>query len=89
MTSTLPTNPLQKINEDNKLRPFLSSLFDAESYIKNVIIEGRSEESFSDIVNGIEEINVKIKEYISLHKVHHLCEQISFFLYYPICSRTI
>eukprot|EP00428_Durinskia_dybowskii_P087223 CAMPEP_0170426086 /NCGR_PEP_ID=MMETSP0117_2-20130122/38462_1 /TAXON_ID=400756 /ORGANISM="Durinskia baltica, Strain CSIRO CS-38" /LENGTH=44 /DNA_ID= /DNA_START= /DNA_END= /DNA_ORIENTATION= len=31
---------LRKINEDTGLRPFLSPLFDAQSYIKSVIKEG-------------------------------------------------
>jgi hypothetical protein len=60
--------PLQKINEDPRLRPFLSSVFDAQSYTRTVIKEGRSEESFANIVTLIEEINMEIKGYISQHK---------------------
>ncbi len=61
---------LKKINEDPRLRPFLSSLFDSETYTRNVIKEGRSEECFGNIVNCVEDINVEIKGYISQHKVH-------------------
>lgn len=59
---------LQKINEDPRLRPFLSSVFDAQSYTRNVIKEGRSEESFANIVTLIEDVNIEIKGYISQHK---------------------
>lgn len=60
---------IRKISEDSRLRPFLSSLFDPESYVTNVIAEGRSEECFENIVGYIEDINAEIKSYISMHKV--------------------
>lgn len=60
---------MRKMSEDPRTRPFLSSLFDAQSYIRSVVKEGRSEETFASIVSCIEDINVEIKGYISLHKV--------------------
>jgi len=60
---------MRKISEDPRSRPFLSSLFDSQSYIRAVVKEGRSEETFSTIVSCIEDINVEIKSYISQHKV--------------------
>ncbi len=61
---------LRRIGDDSRLRPFLSSHFDAESYIKNVIKDGKSEECFANIVSCIEDINAEIKDYISQHKVN-------------------
>ena len=49
---------LRKINEDTGLRPFLSPLFDAQSYIKSVIKEGKSEECFTNIVKCVDDINI-------------------------------
>jgi hypothetical protein len=60
---------LRKLSEDTRIRPFLSPLFDSQSYIKTVIKEGKSEECFNNIVSCIDEINVEIKGYISQHKV--------------------
>lgn len=60
---------LRKINDDARLRPFLSPLFDSQSYIKGVIKDGKSEECFTTIVKCVEDINVEIKSYISQHKV--------------------
>lgn len=64
----MSTLSLRKISEDPRSRPFLSSLFDSQSYIKTVIKEGRSEECFANIVSCIDEINEDIKGYISQHK---------------------
>lgn len=63
------TTPLRRINDDLRLRPFLSHAFDNQAYIKNVIKDGKSEECFHTIVQCIDEINVEIKGYISQHKV--------------------
>eukprot|EP01038_Epipyxis_sp_PR26KG_P011157 gene11157-14969_t len=59
---------LRAINDDVQLRPFLSSVFDAQQYIKNVIKEERSEECFATISACIEDVNADIKGYISQHK---------------------
>lgn len=68
-TSTLSVSSLKRISEDARLRPFLSPLFDPQAYIKTVIKDGKSEDCFNNIVNCIEDINVEIKGYISVHKV--------------------
>jgi predicted nuclease with TOPRIM domain len=59
---------VKKIGDDPRLRPFLNSHFDPQTYIKNVIKEGRSEECFKEIGTCIEEVNEEIKGYISQHK---------------------
>ena len=64
----MSSSTLRKISEDARSRPFLSSLFDSQTYIRNVIKEGRSEECFANIVSCIDEINEDIKGYISQHK---------------------
>ena len=61
-------NSIRKVSEDVKLRPFLSSHFDSQTYIKTVIKEGRSEECFNNVASCIEEVNEEIKGYISQHK---------------------
>ena len=67
---------MRKISEDPRSRPFLSSLFDSQSYIRTVVKDGKSEETFASIVACIEDINVEIKSYISQHKV---CRQITIY----------
>ncbi len=62
------TSSIRKFGEDPRLRPFLSNHFDSQSYIKNVIRDGGSEECFRDITNGIDEVNDEIKIYISKHR---------------------
>ena len=59
--------PLRRISEDAKLRPFLSSHFDKQNFIKNVIKDGKGEECLSDISSCIDDIKVEIKSYISKH----------------------
>eukprot|EP01035_Chromulina_nebulosa_P018304 gene18304-23989_t len=59
---------IRRFSEDVHLRPFLSSHFDSENYIKGVIKDGRSEECFQQISKGIDEVNKEIKSYISLHQ---------------------
>ena len=59
---------IRKVSEDVKLRPFLSSHFDSQSYIKTVMKEGRSEECFNNVTTCIEEVNEEIKGYISQNK---------------------
>lgn len=71
-TNTLSVSSLKRISEDARLRPFLSPLFDPQAYIKTVIKDGKSEDCFNNIVNCIEDINVEIKGYISVHKVNFL-----------------
>ena len=66
------SSSLRKVSEDPKLRPFLSSLFDSQNYVRTVIREGHSEESFTNIVDGVADINYEIKGYISQHKVNLL-----------------
>jgi hypothetical protein len=69
MKASTSVSPLRKIGDDSRLRPFLSSLFDSQTYIKSVIKDGQSEECFANITKYIEEINAEIKSYISQHKV--------------------
>lgn len=59
---------VRRCSEDPRLRPFLSSHFDAQSYIRNILKEGKSEESFLEISSAIHEVNSEIQEYISAHK---------------------
>ena len=59
---------IRKVTDDAKLRPFLSTHFDAQSYIKTVIKDGRSEECFNTISTCIDEVNEEIKGYISQNK---------------------
>jgi hypothetical protein len=70
---------LRKINDDSRLRPFLSPLFDAQSYIRTVIKEGKSEECFSNIVRCVDDVNIEIKGYISQHKVSAGTSYLCFF----------
>jgi endonuclease III len=62
------SNSVRKVSEDAKLRPFVSSHFDSQTYIKTVIKEGRSEECFNNVATCIEEVNEEIKGYISQNK---------------------
>jgi uncharacterized protein (DUF1810 family) len=62
-------NILRKIGEDPILRPFLSSLFDAQTYIRHIISENKSEECFNSISNSIELINDEIQRYITENRV--------------------
>lgn len=71
-SSAINSSSLRKVSEDPKLRPFLSSLFDSQNYVRTVIREGRSEESFTNIVDGVADINYEIKGYISQHKVRNI-----------------
>ena len=40
---------IRKVSEDAKLRPFLSSHFDVEAYLRSVVEKNKSEECFKDI----------------------------------------
>lgn len=59
---------IRKFSDESRLRPFLSSHFDAQSYIKTVLKDGRSEECFEEVSKYIDEVNEDIKEYISHNK---------------------
>jgi hypothetical protein len=48
---------IRRISEDSRFRPFLSTHFDAEAYIRSVIKEGRSEEVFADLEACIAEVS--------------------------------
>lgn len=64
------------MNDDPKLRPFLSSHFDSQTYIKSVIKDGRSEECFNNVATCIEEVNEEIKGYklmILVYYCHYYC----------------
>jgi hypothetical protein len=50
------------------LRPFLSSLFDPQNYVRNIIRDGKSEECFTAINDSMEHINEEIHKYISQNK---------------------
>lgn len=54
--------------DDPKSRPFLNAHFDVQEYIKDVITDGRSEETYNDITSCIEDVNDEIKNYITQHK---------------------
>jgi hypothetical protein len=63
------TSILRKFSEDAKLRPFLSSHFNSQEFIKQVIREGNSEEMVNDIIStNIVEVNEEIQSYITQHK---------------------
>jgi hypothetical protein len=71
-TQSISTNQetiLRRIGEDPILRPFLSSLFDNETYIKHIIQENKSEECFSVISNSTEMINEEIQRFITENRV--------------------
>lgn len=68
-TQNTPQSSLRRIGEDPILRPFLSSLFDPQAYVKNVIKDGKSEECFNAITDCVEKINEEIQRYISQNKV--------------------
>jgi hypothetical protein len=59
---------IRRISEDARFRPFLTTHFDAEAYIRTVIKDGKSEEVFVDLETCIAEVNEEIKGYISVHK---------------------
>ena len=59
--------PLKRISEDAKLRPFLSSHFDKQTFIKKVIKDNKTEEYLTDITSCVDDIKVEIKGYISKH----------------------
>jgi hypothetical protein len=61
--------PLKKVSDDPRYRVFSSTLFDPHNYVRTIIRDGKSEEAFENIVNGISDINLEIKGYISQHKV--------------------
>lgn len=46
----------RRASEDNRLRVFLSSHFDAQTYVINIIKEGRSEEAYNEIVSCLKEV---------------------------------
>jgi len=58
---------IRKISEDSRLRAFLSSHFDRQAFIRNLIKEGQSSECLIDIESSILDINFEIKGYISKH----------------------
>ena len=59
---------VKRVGDDSRLRPFLSSHFNPQEFIKGVIREGRSEDVFKEIVSYIEDVNEEIKSYITQHK---------------------
>ena len=60
---------LRKIGEDPILRPFLSSLFDNETYINHIIQDKKSEECLNLIASSTELINEEIQRYITENQV--------------------
>jgi hypothetical protein len=62
------TSSIRKVSEDPRLRPFLNSHFDPQTYIKGVIREERSEECSREVSACIDDVNEEIKGYISLHR---------------------
>lgn len=59
---------IQRINDDHKLRPFLSIHFDSQEYVKNIINNNQAEESLVDINHCINDVNDEIKQYIASNK---------------------
>ena len=57
---------IRRISEDSRFRPFLSTHFDAEAYIRSVIKEGRSEEVFADLEACIAEVCDVLQSSISV-----------------------
>lgn len=50
----------RRASEDARFRAFLSSHFDAQAFVTNVIREGRSEECFAEITSNIIEVIANI-----------------------------
>lgn len=46
----------RRASEDHRLRAFLSSHFDAQTYVINIIKEGKSEEAYQEIVSCLKEV---------------------------------
>jgi hypothetical protein len=53
----------RRASEDARFRAFLSSHFDAQAYVTNVIKEGRSEECFAEMTSNIIEVIPKPSHY--------------------------
>ena len=68
-TANNMASSLRRISEDPMLRPFLSSLFDPQNYVKNIIRDGKSEECLQTIQDCMDNINDEIQRYIGQHKV--------------------
>jgi hypothetical protein len=47
---------IRRASEDHRYRAFLSSHFDAQSYVVSIIKEGKSEEYFTQIGSCIKEV---------------------------------
>lgn len=54
--------------DDPKCRPFQNAHFDVQEYVKNVITDGNSEDTYNDITTFVEDVNDEIKNYITQHK---------------------
>ena len=68
---------IRRASEDVKLRPFLSSHFDDQAYLRSVIENsskaasgagGGADDALKEIVNFVGDVNEEIKGYISEHK---------------------
>ncbi len=58
----------RRVFDDPRLRPFLATRFDVQTYIRNILREGKAEDSCREISASIEDVNAEIKGYISEHK---------------------
>lgn len=70
-TSSTPSqqSALRRIGDDPFLRPFLSSLFDPQAYVRSIIKDGKSDECLTSITECTEKINDEIQKFISKNKV--------------------
>lgn len=55
---------LRRASEENRYRAFLSSHFDAQAYVTNIIKEGKSEEYFTQIGSCIKEVSFSSQCYL-------------------------
>lgn len=68
-TTATSATALRRVSDDPILRPFLSSLFDPQTYVKTIIRDGKSEECLSAISDCTVKVNDEIQRYIVQHKV--------------------
>lgn len=68
-SASTSTTALRRVSDDPLLRPFLSSLFDSQTYVKTIIRDGKSEECLVAISDCTGKVNEEIQRYIVQHKV--------------------
>ena len=54
----MTSHTIRKASEDGRLRPFLSSHFDAQSYITSIIHDNRTEEFYHELASCIQDVEL-------------------------------